>query len=744
MIDQNLRSVLYDRIQKASKGIKTSSLWIEDGLWNFLAPKEKASELARILGIPSNCTQAEQGEKILFQWASHADGIFSSAGLLSKSLDGYEMREPQLHAARLFEMGINIGASALMEAGTGTGKSLIALAICASMGKKVIISTSNKALQQQYFTKDAPFVSSLFGGLKIALSQGKGNYICNKKMANDNPPQALVGWHKKTETGSTQEIDFKVNYSDFTVGDDCTGKQCSFYEECFYYKAKEALQEADIIITNHMIVCLDQMIPEANMLPNANVLVIDECHQLASYARNAIGTEFSKSKLQKRADALWDAGVEMDLTPAIDSFMSDIASYKPDSNDREVGINIDDEFPSGNQLANLFEDGADELWDEQDIPDGAEQKKAQNVARSLRNVAVQLRAISAKTPNGFTRWIRNEYDKDLGHTVAKDFVIAPYDVSSFVGRIAGFDEVLPYEPDPTRCHRCQQILTAETVHVLNGNVYGPTCIHHVDVLHESESMNRDEWLSLDHSEEPEITKKKKAVLFMSATMATPDMEHFKSEHGIKYGLEMIVDSPFDYENNVQLYIPNGSSPPPNSKEYQTWLTDEISNLVSLSGGGSLLLFTSYTEMNYQEQILHGILSAEGYQIFKQGNLPKMALIEKFKVAKKGVLFATKSFWEGVNIPGNDLSLVVINKMPFPALSPLFQARSAHVERQGKKSFFALSLPEATLDLKQGFGRLVRTQTDKGTVAILDSRLHTKSYGKQVVNSLPPARLITEL
>lgn len=741
-MNENLRKVLFDRVQKAATGIDNGTLWIESGCWHLRVPQAKSSEVCEAIGLPLEATIEpcpKDDSKIIFVWKSHADHIFSSVGKLSRHFDKYEMRVQQLQAARLFEIGVLMGEPVLIEAGTGTGKSFIPLAVCASMGKKVVVATSNKALQMQYWNEDAPFICELFSTpekkLTYAMSIGKRNYICNKKMETGSPAPNLKKWYATATTGNTEEIELQVSgLHEYTVGDDCMGKRCDYYADCHYYKAKEAKAKANIVITNHMIACLDQLIPMAELLPRADVMVFDECHQLSQYARNALGHTITQKQIDKAVNKMQSLGGHVDIEPAISSFLMDIASYKIEKDDREIGINVTDELANGLHLSEMLKEAATELWDDQDIPAGEEEVQLQRAANGLRKLAGQIEDVSNPTPNLFTRWIRNR----------EEVTIAPYDVSNFIGRFAGFDSVQPYVRDHTRCGLCQHLHTSSTVHVLHDNAYCVDCIPRADVMEEAETMRTSEWLMLDHSKAPIITKDKKAVLFMSATMATPTMAHFKKQCGIKHALELIVDSPFDYKKNVQLYIPNGQTPAPNTKEYRDWLSNELLNLVLASKGGALLLFTAYSEMNHQEKQLHTILTQRGYSIFQQGNMPKTALIEKFKNAEKAVLFATKSFWEGVNIPGDDLRLVVMNKTPFPALSPMFQARSAAVERAGGKSFFDLSLPEATLDIKQGAGRLVRTKTDTGVIALLDSRMHSKRYGKDIIKSLPPAKLITDI
>ena len=243
------------------------------------------------------------------------------------------------------------------------------------------------------------------------------------------------------------------------------------------------------------------------------------------------------------------------------------------------------------------------------------------------------------------------------------------------------------------------------------------------------------------------------VIFTSATLAAPDMSHFLRESGLPYALQMQVDSPFDYKRNALLYIPNGTTPDPGSDAYLTYLIDDLRRLVQASRGGAFLLFTSYHTLNEAVQALRYDFESRGWPVLVQGELPKLEIAKRFREQGSSVLFATKSFFEGVSIDGDALRLVVIDKMPFEAPNPLNTAQEAALTRwamangQSQRAaefypFNALRVPKMVIELKQGVGRLIRTATDRGVMAILDPRIRVKQYGRQaVLPSMPPARLV---
>jgi ATP-dependent DNA helicase DinG len=338
--------------------------------------------------------------------------------------------------------------------------------------------------------------------------------------------------------------------------------------------------------------------------------------------------------------------------------------------------------------------------------------------------------------------------------------VVPHSVAEYVSRMAGFQrDDAPAQRGHTHCARCGRKLTSETVAVLEGKPYGPDCIRHVDLMGDAEHVTLAEWLTAEPSE-PTVNHSALAtpVVFTSATLAAPDMSSFMREAGLPYALQMVASSPFDYETNALLYVPSAADAPVPTKgnEYRNWLVEEMERLVKASQGGAFLLFTSYDAMRFASERLRWTFEQRGYPVFVQGQLPKLEIVKRFAAAGNGVLFATKSFWEGVSIDGEALRLVVIDKMPFEAPSPLNAAQEAALTQWAREQgmgdkeaewypFENLRVPRMIIDLKQGTGRLIRTQTDWGVIAILDARLRSAQYARRLVlPSLPPAKLTSQL
>ena len=722
-------------------------------------------------------------------------------------MPGYEMRAAQLHMARLVQRAIEMGQPAVVEAGTGTGKSFAYAAVCMALNKKLRISTSNKALQMQLIDKDLPFLCTLFPGKRVAVSVGKSNYACNAKCdirsteweeilppyakivsvhpresveyrergydgryadytrfeqlprrsdgGNIDDP-ALRDWYLHTPTGNTEEIPFAPDYKALramTVDDECTGKHCEFYATCFYYAARAALQNADVVVTNHALLCLDQ-VAEGHIQPPADVTVIDEAHKLPDYMRSAWGAEVTINQVTRAAD-LADGYADMDLVleaqDAIATLERSISLHTGRTNDPQIGLSHDEELTGTVTLSNLLLRMADDVWSEDEAPSDSDEKRRARRAQRIRSMAGKLSMLAGPTPAGYVRWIEQGRNGDAAKLCAQ-----PFDVSDKIAKLAGVGVQTQPRPDHTYCARCHRALSAERVAVLDGLPYGPDCISHVDLLGDAETVSLSDWLAQDRSAAPILTYSGAATIFTSATLAAPDMAHFMRTAGLPQALQMQAASPFDYAANALLYLPAGAAPAPSTPEWGVWAIDQMRALVLASGGGAFLLFTSYRMMQEAVAQLRPLFAMRRLTVLVQGDMPKMEIARRFRDDGSAVLFATKSFFEGVSIDGSALRLVVVDKMPFEAPSPLTTAMEADLLDKARAAgmtgktlemhpFNALRVPRMVIELKQGLGRLIRTQTDQGAMAVLDSRVRSSMYGRNVViPSLPPAQLVSRV
>lgn len=732
---------------------------VEDG--NFIltikGKQEGWNDVMAAAGVPSDAVQDIAGDVLTCTWPSHADEIFGDGGLMAQNLPRYEVRIPQLHMARMVQRAIEMGQPAAIEAGTGVGKSFAYAAICMAMGKRVVISTSNKALQGQLFRKDIPFLQRLFPGKKVAMVQGKQNYACRIKAEDVNAGAYtitgdLLDWYVGTESGNVEEIPFAVEYQELrglTADPYCAGKHCGKYGECFYYLAKAARADADVLITNHALLSMHQIYPGAGILPPVDVVVIDEAHQFADYMRNAVGTEFALSTIEKRVRLAEKYDIETDTVDTLKrGFTRAIAARVDNNTERQIGVDSHDEISEGEQLAAELLQLADKVWPGDDMPADATERKRKVDADQIRNLADGLGFFSKATEGGFVRWL----EQDDGNLSCRH---VPHDVSSHIARMAGFSQDEQIKIDHTYCARCGRKLTSDRVAVLGGLPYGPDCIRHVDPLGDAEVVALEEWIGQER-DAPALSHSRTPIVFCSATLAAPDMAAFLREAGLPWALQMIAASPFDYENNAMLYVPPAIAPSPGKGDYDAWLVEEVEALVNASEGGAFCLFTSYRAMRHVEQRLHWGFEQKGWPVFVQGQMPKLEIVKQFMAAGNGVLFATKSFWEGVSIDGDALRLVIIDKLPFEAPTPLNTAQEAALRERARAQgmperqiewypFEALRVPKMIIDLKQGSGRLIRTHSDWGVIAILDSRLRAAQYARRLVlPALPPAMLTSSI
>lgn len=626
--------------------------------------------LVQLNGAPSDATQTIEGDTLRCTWPSHADAIFGADGLMAQRLDGYVVRNAQLHMARLVQRAIEMEDIAIIEAGTGTGKSFAYAAICMAMNKRVVISTSNKALQTQLYTKDIPFLQTLFTGKKMALAMGKSNYACNLKVQGDGIDDAPIDdkqfmhWYWWSDTGLLEEVDFPLTWElrqAVAVDDECIGKHCPLYDHCYYYKAREARFEADVIICNHAL--LAQHVVTGWLLPEWDALVVDEAHNITDIMRTAVGSQVNVGALYKHINTArpYVAAETIQFAEArVQAFRDEVAVDAAPGFNTETAVHENRTFPAGEQLKIDLLNLADMIWDEGDTPKETGERKAQKRAERIRNVAYRLGDFLVHS-NERVRWIQTQQgDKQTLYSM-------PFYVGDFMDALS---------------------------------IAG------------------------------------KATIYCSATLATPDLMPFMQSIGCEDALQLIAKSPFDYQSNALLYVPSSADPSPKDEAYGRYLRATLTSLVTASRGGALLLFTSRAQLT----AMYGLMANDLHKTYKltvlqqDGKTSNQELVRQFKADGNAVLFATRSFFEGVDIQGDGLRLVVLDKLPFEAPSPLSEALQ---RAAGARAFDRVTMPQMIVTLKQATGRLIRADTDRGVIAVLDSRIRAK-WGRRVFESLPDA------
>ncbi len=680
--------------------------------------------------------------------------FFHPGGLLARSSLAFEHRPGQYAMAREIETCLNQHRHLIVEAGTGTGKTLAyllpALRRARELQQRIIISTGTKNLQEQLFFKDIPFLESLLGPLRVCYMKGRANYLCKQKLyaLRDNPLltgleeishfHSILQWERSTETGDRAEIEGLPEDSALwrkldARSDACLGQTCPNWEQCFITSMRRKAIESEIIIVNHHLFFADLSIkqqaagaPDAGVLPGAAAVIFDEAHELEDVASQYFGIALSNARFEELSRDteifLRAKGVS---TSAVESATQTL---------RERSKLFFASLPTGaSELGRLeFNDRASFLEERGDAYLGAlnalqrlegELERLRDVeeAAGLRNRAANIRNhlsfLLQSTDANTVFWIERRAASGLRNTARGP---------------AGAPSALP--------HAFSTHLLATPIDVstlLSETLFAlyPTVILTSATL----AVAAPAEASLDSSAKnaagsEDAISPAEARASSSANHAKPGFAHLKRRLGILSPRELVIPSHFDYPRQALLYLPPGM-PQPQDPDFLPQASEKIRRVLEITHGRAFCLFTSHAQMR---KLYESLLSQLPYPLPLQGSAPRHILLQQFRETPNAVLFGTSSFWQGIDVQGEQLSCVIIDKLPFAVpTDPVTKARSEAIHAAGGNAFQELQIPQAVIALKQGFGRLIRSLDDRGVLMLLDPRIRTARYGPIFLRSLPP-------
>ena len=656
-------------------------------------------------------------------------------GDLARNIAAFRPRPAQLDLAAAVADAFDSRGTLLAEAGTGTGKTFAYLVPAILSGLKTIVSTGTRALQDQLYHRDLPRVRDALGvGFKSALLKGRANYLCHYRLqqAKGEPKfhsremashfQRIVAWSGRTRMGDLAEVEALPEDSPLlpmvtSTAENCLGGECPFFGECFVVQARQRAQAADVVVVNHHLLLADLALKQegfGEILPGAQAFIVDEAHQLPDLAAQFFGENLSARPLVELAR---DALAECKQSPGALAVLQE-PTRELEHAVRALRVAMD-ELPvraTRRRAAELpaVEDALDAL--------GHALRHLHAALLPLREAAPGFDSCTARAKEfelRLQRWCEPP-GPILDHTDDDGFAADFIALDTVAALPAADSDATPGDPpvlapavDRNEASVLWYELTARGFRLSRTplDVAGPLAQHRA--------------------------RSQAAWVFTSATLAVGGrFDHYAIKLGLHQPTTLLAPSPFDWQRQALCYLPRGL-PDPTARHYNPSVVDALKPVLLASGGRAFVLFASHRALREAAELLRAD-SAAPWPLFVQGEAPRSLLLERFRASGNGVLLGAASFREGVDVVGEALSVVVIDKLPFAAPDdPVFEARLEAIRRRGGNPFRDEQLPQAVIALKQGAGRLIRSETDRGVLVLCDPRLLSKSYGNVFLNSLPP-------